>query len=62
MFIISERHLRRACWPKYAGYFNYGGHTRRAPCAAASYPKQVSGNIIAKLVLGGLHKIYDLAA
>ena len=64
MFILSERHLRRAL-AEYVGYFNYWRPHRsigqRAPRALAAQ-RNTGGNIIATPVLGGLHHIYKLAA
>jgi hypothetical protein len=66
MFILSERHLRRAL-AENVGYFNYWRlhwsieqRAPRAPPLAAQ--RNTGGNIIATPVLGGLHHIYKLAA
>ena len=66
MFILGERHLRRAL-AEYVGYFNswrpHRSIGQRAPRAPPrTVQSNLGGNIIAKPVLGGLHHIYDLAA
>jgi putative transposase len=65
VLIFSERHLRYLL-AQYVGYFNCWRPHRsidqrapRAPPLAA--PRNNSGKIIAKPVLGGLHYIYNLA-
>jgi putative transposase len=66
MFIFSDRHLRHVL-AEYVGYFNrwrpHRSIGQRAPCAPPlTVQCSISGNIIAKPVLGGLHHIYELAA
>jgi putative transposase len=66
MFILSERHLRRVL-AEYVDYFNgwrpHRSMGQRAPRAPPrTVQSNISGNIIATPVLGGLHHIYDLAA
>lgn len=66
--LLNERHLRRVL-AEYVTYFNHWRPHRslgqRAPCAQA--PPWCASNwngagVIARSVLGGVHRVYDLAA
>ena len=64
--ILAERQLRRVL-AEYVTYFNQWRPHRsigqRAPCAPAPWsPGHHSGEVVAVLILGGLHHVYQRAA